>query len=259
MARLINVTPTKNERTSYMEFDQRRLFFTLFTERTTIDSFSTDLDDMSAPLSLPAGPPDRVRLWTCGKKVASTTGLPCTSKPRTKASTSAPRLLQVSFLSLLLHLPPVTFVHSAEAQDSFSYCPAIQKNSGQACDRCLNDDFCRVGLSCHLTHKLCYDATGPFLCNVNATVADMAVSANCEGICNVRFPPFFCGDACLNEDFPCKWVPNCAPNAMTHISCLRGCEDHDCCIPSRLQCSNCAQCYTMYQCNNADRNGGFSI
>eukprot|EP00392_Amoebophrya_sp_AT5.2_P011405 g11482.t1 len=149
------------------------------------------------------------------------------------------------------------------------FAPGVGKNSGQACDRCLNDDFCRVGLSCHLTHKLCYDATGPFLCNVNATVADMAVSANCEGICNVRFPPFFCGDACLNEDFPCKWVPNCAmvgpaagpctcaPNAMTHISCLRGCEDHDCCIPSRLQCSNCAQCYTMYQCNNADRNGAY--
>ncbi|CAD7958199.1 unnamed protein product [Amoebophrya sp. A25] len=159
-----------------------------------------------------------------------------------------------SFFSLRFFrfVPLVAFRAMLAVSVPFSYCPGIEQHSQQACQRCLNNDFCPVGFVCEQQHKLCYDPTKPFLCNVDATVGDMAFSAHCERVCNANFPPFNCGDACLNEDFPCKWVPNCFPNSETDFACLRGCEDHHAVIPSSLGCGHsCSLCKTVHSCNNA--------
>ncbi|CAD7935763.1 unnamed protein product [Amoebophrya sp. A120] len=176
---------------------------------------------------------------------------------RASASKSTPRVKMHQprrLLYVLLLVAQRTAFSKAVTQ--FSYCPSVDKNSpnGLACQRCLYDEFCPPSApTCHHIHKVCYDSTVPFQCNVNATISDMSTSASCEGICNPTYPPFFCPNACLNEDFPCKWVPNCNPNSETHMACLQGCEDHSSILPSRLSlCSNCAQCKAVYTCNHPD-------
>lgn len=148
-------------------------------------------------------------------------------------------LLSANLLDLLLAAP-------------VSFCSSFNEHSGSTCSRCLNDNFCPIGWKCHATHKLCYDGT-TFSCNENMTVADIGVSAHCEYICNQNFPPFACS-GCLNEDFPCKWVPGCNPPtsmSMTHLSCTRGCEDHGLIIPSDMGCNSCTSCKTLWGCGNA--------
>ncbi|KAF4726686.1 hypothetical protein FOZ62_030969, partial [Perkinsus olseni] len=56
-------------------------------------------------------------------------------------------------------------------------------------------------------------------------------AAHCLMGCEDQLPPYACATAsnCLNEDYPCNWVPGCTPPDQMSLSmsaCLRGCPDH---------------------------------
>lgn len=67
-----------------------------------------------------------------------------------------------------------------------------------------------------------------FNCGSNTTTA-ISVGADCMYRCDER-PTSNCASRCLNEDYPCRWVPNCHPPKgleWHNFVCLRGCNDHD--------------------------------
>merc|ERR550514_1436391 len=93
----------------------------------------------------------------------------------------------------------------------------------------------------------------------------------CKLACNTETPPYGCAvNYCLNEDFPCRWVPGCSldnngvastlPFGMTATSsaCIRPCDEH----PSMLrsvgyQVDTCLAAKTMYGCSGMQAIGDF--
>ncbi|KAF4673381.1 hypothetical protein FOL47_010627 [Perkinsus chesapeaki] len=110
-------------------------------------------------------------------------------------------------------------------------CRNVELRSLGECERCLSDDQCSV--STNATHTI------PLVCsNVQKKCVKSQTElcpgqddAQCLLGCEDQSPPYACATAtyCLNEDFPCNWIPGCSPPDQMDLgmsACLRGCPDH---------------------------------
>jgi len=162
-----------------------------------------------------------------------------------------------------------------QLSDYTAACPRVLRNSLNACDRCISNEMCPYDTSaskqwiCNSAIKRCTDPDWDanetsHQCPENAQDYS-AWSAMCKYICEEQQAPFDCAVYCLNEDYPCKWVPDChASNeegglkGMTPDSktCLRPCADHDSMLQVSLkfkglrEFDNCPEAAAFFGCNN---------
>ncbi|KAF4719673.1 hypothetical protein FOZ63_012276, partial [Perkinsus olseni] len=118
----------------------------------------------------------------------------------------------------------------AAGQNS-STCANVAIKSLKECERCLSDDQCAVFTNTsHTIPLVCSHVTKKcVLSHTQQCPGDDA--AHCLMGCEDQLPPYACATAsnCLNEDYPCNWVPGCTPPDQMSLSmsaCLRGCPDH---------------------------------
>ncbi|KAF4655019.1 hypothetical protein FOZ61_007833 [Perkinsus olseni] len=120
---------------------------------------------------------------------------------------------------------------SASPGQNSSTCANVAMQSLKECERCLSDDQCSVFTNA--THTI------PLVCSHVSKKCVLSHTQRCPGDdaahclmgCEDQLPPYACATAsnCLNEDYPCNWVPGCTPPDQMSLSmsaCLRGCPDH---------------------------------
>lgn len=154
-------------------------------------------------------------------------------------------------------------------------CPNVRKGSFKACQRCLSNEMCQYDYKtktqwiCSPYSKTCVNPDW----DGNQTKTECpeqlsnysAWSAMCKYTCSDQRAPFSCSGYCLNEDYPCKWVPKCHATidgdltGMTPDSsaCLRPCGDHDSMLQVTLKYNQmsdhiktCTQAVKYYGCTN---------
>lgn len=126
-----------------------------------------------------------------------------------------------------------------EDQMSFACPESVPIRSVGVCERCLSNEMCqKVGnftYRCDPYQKKCVhpDWNGVEVAKqCQEDPNDISTwGARCERLCPDDRAPFTCAhQACLNEDFPCKWLSQCSPPRgmkTTMAVCTRACANHD--------------------------------
>jgi len=136
-------------------------------------------------------------------------------------------------------------------------CPALKAGSLALCGRCVSDDLCPsidgAQYRCDQFYKKCVAPTwssSEVAENCPETRSNPATwGAMCKQACLDQSSPFGCAGRCMNEDFPCRWVPGCSgeddwlPFSLPQISsaCLRSCVDHDLMVSVLWNVDDCAK------------------
>lgn len=85
--------------------------------------------------------------------------------------------------------------------------------------------------------------------------------AMCQQQCNDQRAPFQCAaQHCLNEDFPCRWVPGChPPKALMWASsaCMRPCMDHEDKLKFLYGVDKCSKAISKFTCSGWQQIGTF--
>mmetsp|Transcript_76333 Transcript_76333/g.163696 ORF Transcript_76333/g.163696 Transcript_76333/m.163696 type:complete len:843 (+) Transcript_76333:48-2576(+) len=166
------------------------------------------------------------------------------------------------------------------AAENSKACPALAKHSVQECGRCVSDDLCPMAsngeyMVCDPYTKWCVDkrwsaAEIRIRCPSTAGVIS-TWNAMCKLSCTDQTSPFGCAvNFCLNEDFPCRWVPGCSTDSNnrattfpfgmreTSSACMRSCIEHpDMLRSTGYPVSTCAAAKVMYGCSSAQAIGDF--